>query len=53
MRKNALLKWAALLAGGAMLLQVPSCAETATIIGSYAQVVTAGGVIYLIARVLE
>lgn len=47
-------RWALLLAsGGAILLQTPSCVESATIVGSVAQVITAGGVLYIVGRILE
>ena len=46
-------KWAAVLACGAALLQVPSCTDAATVVTSIASTVTAGGVIYIIARIME
>jgi hypothetical protein len=38
---------------GAILFQAPGCVETALGISTLASVVTAGGVIYLIRRVLD
>lgn len=53
MIKNNLKKWAILMASGAMMAQAPGCTEQAVVIASFAQVITAGGVIYLVGRVLE
>lgn len=53
MRKRLWGRWASLLAVGAVLLQTPSCVETATVVTSIAQVITAGGVMYIVTRVLE
>lgn len=43
----------ALLAGGAVLFQLPSCVEVAAAVGASASVVTAGGVLFLIRQVLR
>lgn len=40
------------LLGGSILFQLPGCTETAIYISALAQTVTAGGVIYLIRKVL-
>lgn len=40
-------------ATGGMLMQAPGCAEAATIVTGFASTVTAGGVLYLVFRVLE
>ena len=53
MRKRSWNKWAVLLASGAFLLQTPACVETATILTSISSVISAGGVLYLVGRVLE
>jgi len=54
MLKRSWHKWMAFLtAGGAVLLQIPACTETAIAIGSAASVVTAAGVGYIVWRVLE
>jgi len=49
---NRLRKWAALLMPGAMMLQTTGCIEAAATAGATASVVTAGGVLYLISRIL-
>ncbi len=46
-------KLAAVLACGAMLLQVPACTDAATVITSIATSITAGGVIYIITRIMD
>jgi hypothetical protein len=46
-------KWAAVLACGAALLQVPSCTDAATVVTGIASTITAGGVIYIIARIMD
>jgi len=49
-------KWMALLsalAGGSMLLQTSVCAEQAAVATAIASAVTAGGVLYLVSRVLN
>jgi len=38
---------------GAVLLQTPACTETSLIVSSLANVVTAGGVVYLVTQVLD
>ena len=53
MRKRLWGRWATLLAAGAVLLQTPGCVETAAVVTSIAQVITAGGVMYIVGRVLE
>ncbi|MFH1746259.1 MAG: hypothetical protein ABIG44_04370 [Planctomycetota bacterium] len=53
MRKHAWKMWALAMASGAVLLQTPACVETATIVTSVAQVITAGGVVYIVSRVME
>jgi|GEM_PF-2229943 len=51
--RKALKRLALFSLSGAILLQSPGCVETALGISTLAQVVTAGGVMYLVARVLE
>jgi len=47
-------KWLALGAlGGAVLFQAPTCTEQASFITAFSSVVTAGGVLYLVNRVLN
>jgi hypothetical protein len=46
-------KWAAVIACGAMLLQIPSCADAAAAATAASSVVTAGGVIYIISRIMQ
>jgi hypothetical protein len=52
MRKLPWRKWAVMLTSGATLLQVTGCAEVSVVITAVATSVTAGGVIYLISRIL-
>jgi len=42
-----------LFAGGALLLQTASCAEVAPIMTSFYMWLTAGGVMYIVNRILE
>ncbi len=53
MRKNYWHKMALVLMSGTILLQLPSCTDTAIYVSSVAQVVTAGGVLFLIRKVLS
>ncbi|MGD8451719.1 MAG: hypothetical protein PVJ57_07865 [Phycisphaerae bacterium] len=53
MRKSSWIKWSCLLAGGALLLQAPTCAQYTATVGDLAMVAAAGGVWYLVSRVLE
>ncbi len=53
MRKRSWNMWAVLMASGALLMQTPACVETAAIVSSVAQVITAGGVLYIVGRVME
>lgn len=46
-------KWAAVIACGATLLQVPTCTDAATVVTGIATSITAGGVIYIITRIME
>ncbi len=46
-------RWATLLSGAALLLQVPACTDAAVIVTSIASVFSAGGVLFLVSRVLE
>jgi hypothetical protein len=53
MRKSSWNRWTLLaLASGAVMLQATGCAEAAFYFSSIANVVTAGGVIYLVSRVI-
>jgi hypothetical protein len=52
MKRSTWIRWAAWLAAGATVLQVSACTEQALVAGSAASVVTAGGVIYIVTRIL-
>lgn len=52
MNTNRWRKWAAMLLPGAMMLQTTGCVETAIAAGATASVVTAGGLLFLISRIL-
>jgi hypothetical protein len=41
------------MASGSVLFQAPSCAETAAVVTSAASVATAGGVLYLVTRIIN
>lgn len=49
-RKKA---WMLALLGGATLLQAPACTDVAIWLASASSVVTAGGVLYLVRRVID
>ncbi len=51
MKRLKYLTWTAL--GGSFLMQTPGCVDTAVFVTTASQVVTAGGVLYLVSRVLE
>jgi hypothetical protein len=53
MIKRSWNKWAALLVGSGLLLQTPACTETATVISTVAQVISAGGVLYIVSRIMQ
>jgi hypothetical protein len=53
MRKTGWKKWAVAVASGSMLLQVTGCVETAAVVTSFSSLVTAGGVWYLISRIIN
>jgi hypothetical protein len=53
MSRRSWVKLAYLLAGGGVLLQVTGCGQFASSLADLAQIVTAGGVIYLVSRVME
>lgn len=53
MRKGNWKKYLLALCSGSMMLQMPGCTEVFSVITGVATSVTAGGVIYLITRVLE
>ncbi len=40
-------------ASGAVLLQAPGCTETALYVSTLASSITAGGVLYLVTRVMD
>ena len=46
-------RMAILVLSGSVLYQVTGCTQTAVAIGAYASLVTAGGVLYLIRKVLD
>lgn len=46
-------KWIASVLSGSVLLQTTACIQNAVTIGSISSVVTAGGVLYIISRVLR
>ncbi|MBN2448126.1 MAG: hypothetical protein JXO22_15460 [Phycisphaerae bacterium] len=53
MRKTNWKRWALALMSGAVLLQVPTCTEVATIASGWANVLTAGSVIYLVYEIID
>jgi hypothetical protein len=53
MRKNNWKRWMVAMFSGAVLFQAPGCAEAALGLNTLANVVTAGGVIYLVVQVLD
>ncbi len=53
MRNGQWKKWALAMFSGATMMQVPGCTETAIGILTLASVVTAGGVVYLVVRVID
>ncbi len=53
MSKLRIKRMALALLSGAILCQVPACAETALFVTSVSSVLTAGGVMYLVGRVLD
>jgi hypothetical protein len=53
MRDSSWRKWTLMLASGSMLLQVPGCTETATILTAVFTGLSAGGLFYLIRKVME
>ena len=53
MRNGRIKRLALAVFSGAILLQAPGCVETAVGLTTVASLVTAGGVIYLIRKVLE
>lgn len=46
-------KFALLLVSGSVLLQVTACTQTAFYLSSLSSLVTAGGVLYLVDRVMD
>jgi hypothetical protein len=46
-------KWALSLAGCAVLFQAGGCAGIAPVVTAWATAISAGGVLYLVARVIE
>jgi hypothetical protein len=53
MKLHAIKKWALACASGAVLLQVPGCTEAAVIVTGWASAITAGGVLFLIRKIME
>jgi len=53
MLKRCCGKLALLIAGSAVLLQAASCTQFTADLANFAQIITAGGVIYLVTRVME
>jgi hypothetical protein len=53
MRRNYWKKWAIAVISGSTLLQIPGCVETAALITSAASLATAGGVWYLVTRIMN
>lgn len=53
MRKFDARKWLWMMSSGAAMFQVPGCTETALGLTSFFSALTAGGVLYLIFRVLR
>lgn len=50
---NSWKRFALTFLSGAILFQAPACAETALFVTTLSSVVTAGGVVYLVGRVLD
>jgi len=53
MKLHAIKKWALACASGAVLLQVPGCTEAAVIVTGWASAITAGGVLFLVRKIME
>ncbi|MEP0845289.1 MAG: hypothetical protein HRF50_00550 [Phycisphaerae bacterium] len=53
MRMVRLSKWVAAIASGAVLLQTTACTEVASAITAIATTVSAGGVIYIVSRIVN
>ena len=53
MRRIGWKKWAIAVMSGSMLFQVPGCVETAALLTSAASMATAGGVWYLVTRIMN
>lgn len=53
MRKRFWTTFTALIASSAILLQTPSCAQISDTLADIAQIVTAGGVLFLVQRVIN
>ncbi len=53
MRSEAMKKWAVLLLSGSMLLQTPGCVETAVTATAIFSAVSAGGLLFLIRKILQ
>lgn len=53
MRNTTWKKLALMLLSGSVMLQIPACTQTAISVATFASLVTAGGVVYLIGRVTE
>lgn len=51
--RNKMKRWAVMVLSGSMLLQTGGCAEISTVVTGIATSITAGGVIYLVARIFE
>ena len=46
-------KWIAAVVSGSVLLQTTACIQNAVAVGSVSSVVTAGGVLYIVSRILR
>ncbi len=51
--RNSLKRWTLAVLSGSVLMQVPGCTETAIAVTTVASVLTAGGVLFLVRRVIE
>ena len=53
MKLHRMKKWLLTLSAGAIMLQAPTCAETATIVTGWASTITAGSALYLAWEILR
>jgi hypothetical protein len=53
MFKRSLSSWLCLLAGGMVLLALPTCAQYTASLAQVSQIATAGAVLFLVSRVMK